>query len=82
MNICDNIECTENVKSLGVCVGYDRELCVPKNWTEKINKMESLLQRWSDSSLTIIGKILIIKTLIVPLISTLCDAFLDYRMSI
>ena len=69
MNICNNIECTESVKSLGVCIGYDTELCVSKNWTEKINKMESLLQRWRDRSLTIIGKILIIKTLIVPLIS-------------
>ena len=68
MNICNNIECTENVKSVRVCVGYDTELCVSKNWTEKINKMESL-QRWRDRSLTIIGKILIIKTLIVPLIS-------------
>ena len=69
MNICNNIECTENVKSLGMCVGYDTELCVSKYWMEEINEMKSLLQRWRDRSLIIIGKILIIKTLIVPLIS-------------
>ena len=43
MNICNNIECTENVKSIGVFVGYDTELCVSKNSIKKINKMQSLL---------------------------------------
>ena len=42
LNICiNNMECVENIKSLRVYVGYDREYCINKNWTDKIDKMEN-----------------------------------------
>ena len=69
LNMHKNIECVENVKSLGVLVGYDTELCITKNWTDKITRMEKILQQWRNRSLTIIGKIVIIKSLILPQIS-------------
>jgi hypothetical protein len=37
------------------------------NWENKIEKMNNLLLLWTKRNLTILGKILIIKALIVPI---------------
>ena len=65
----DNLECIDNIKSLGIYVGHDREYCIERNWTDKINKIESMLKMWRERSLTLLGKILIIKALALPLVS-------------
>ena len=49
--------------------GHDREYCIERNWTDKINKIESMLKMWRERSLTLLGKILIIKALALPLVS-------------
>ncbi len=51
------------VRCLGVYVGHNKLECDEKNWTEKINKMEKVFERWKHRHLTLFGKVLIIKTL-------------------
>ena len=65
----DNLECIDNIKSLGIYVWHDREYCIGRNWTDKINKIESMLKMWRERSLSLLGKILIIKALALPLVS-------------
>ena len=50
-------------------MGHDREYCIERNWTDKITKIESMLKMWREQSLTLLGKILIIKALALPLVS-------------
>ena len=64
-----NIEVISCIKTLGVFVGHNKELCIEKNWSDKIIKMEKLLQRWQERILTLLGKITIIKSLVLPIIS-------------
>ena len=54
---------------LGIYVGHEREYCIERNWTDKINKIESMLKMWRERSLTLLGKFLIIKTLALPIVS-------------
>ena len=51
------------VKCLGIYIGHNKEKCFNLNWTSKIISMKKLLQQWKQRSLTLKGKILIIKTL-------------------
>ena len=64
-----NIECVNNIKSLGIYAGHDKDVCIQHDWFKKINKMRTLLQSWRERSLTLFGKITIIKSLILPIIS-------------
>jgi hypothetical protein len=52
------------IKALGIYFGHDIEKCDELNWEGKINQMKKLLISWEKKNLTIIGKILIIKLLI------------------
>ena len=45
------------------------EECKKKNWDEKIQKMKNTLISWKRRNLTIFGKITIIKSLILPIIT-------------
>jgi hypothetical protein len=51
---------------LGIYFGHDIDKCDELNWENKINQMKKLLISWEKRNLTIIGKILIIKSLILP----------------
>ena len=44
------------------------------NWENKIEKMNNLLLLWTKRNLTIIGKILITKSLIVPIFTYVASA--------
>jgi hypothetical protein len=55
------------VKTLRIYFGHDKEKCEKLNWENKIEKMNNLLLLWTKRNLTILGKILIIKSLIVPI---------------
>ena len=55
------------VKALGVYFGYCREECEKLNWENRINKMNRLFDTWGKRNLTILGKILITKTLVLPI---------------
>ena len=56
---------TRPLKVLGVYVSYEEEECNRLNFGEKIAKCEKVLNEWKARNLTIIGRILIIKTFIV-----------------
>ena len=62
------------VKTLGIYFGHDKEECERLNWENKIEKMNNLLLLWTKRNLTILGKILIIKCLIVPIFTYVASA--------
>ncbi len=51
------------VKCLGIYIGHNKKACIELNWNDKIKKMEVTLNSWKKRDLTLMGKILIIKTL-------------------
>ena len=53
------------VKFLGIYVGNHPE----KNWDEKLKKIKRTLLLWKRRDLTIFGKITIIKSLVLPIIT-------------
>ena len=54
------------IRYLGIFVGTDDKECEILNWTNKLEKMQKLVDCWRTRYLTIQGKILIIKALILP----------------
>ena len=60
---------TTPVKFLGIYVGNDPEKCKEKNWDEKIKKIQTTLLLRKRRDLTIFGKITIIKSLVLPIIT-------------
>ena len=64
-----NIEVVTCIKTLGIYVGHNKKLCIDRNWSDKITKIKLLLQRWQERSLTLLGKIVIIKSLALPIIA-------------
>ena len=60
-----------NVKTLGIHHGYDiNETAI---WMEKINKIKSCIHIWKTRELSYVGKVLIIKSLLVSQIGYLAD---------
>jgi hypothetical protein len=55
------------IKILGIYYGHDYIECEKLNWEKKIEKMNSLFLSWSKRNLSILGKVLIIKALIIPI---------------
>ena len=61
-NICD-IKIVNKVKILGVIFSNSKQPCnIDENYEPKIVQLESLCKNWSKRNLSIIGKIIIIKT--------------------
>jgi hypothetical protein len=60
---------TEPIKSLGIYFGHDKHKCTKLNWKTKTNKIQRLLQTWQKRHLTILGRITIVKTLIIPIVT-------------
>ena len=54
------------IKSLGIHFGNNNEESQKLNWENKIEKMNRLFCSWGKRNLSILGKILIIKSLILP----------------
>ena len=57
------------IKSLGIYYGHDNIECEKLNWEIKIEKMNNLFLSWSKRNLSMLGKILIIKALIIPMLT-------------
>ena len=57
------------IKFLGIFVGSNESACNERNWSEKLAKIEKILASWKHRDLTIFGKILIIKTLALSIIT-------------
>ena len=70
-NICipteyKTIKWVKVTKCLGIYVGFDKDECFQRNWCDKLEKIEKILERWRYRDLTIFGKIVVIKMLIIP----------------
>ena len=52
-----------SIKCLGIFIGHHKEENLEKNWMHKIKKIQAALEVWKSRDLTLLGKILIIKTL-------------------
>jgi hypothetical protein len=63
-----------NNSFVGIYFGHDKEECEKLNWENKIEKMNNLLLLWSKINLTILGKILIIKSFIFPIFTYVASA--------
>ena len=63
----ENINWTNKpVKSLGIYFGYDNKECQTLNIKKILDKITKLVDRWSKRNLTLLGKILIVKALLLP----------------
>ncbi len=54
------------LRVLGIYIGHDKAACYKKNWVDKLECIDKLLERWKQRGLTILGKVLIVKALIIP----------------
>ena len=59
---------------MGVYFGNDKEDCEKLNWENKIDKMNTLFFSWGKRNLTILGKIMIIKALVIPIFTFVASA--------
>ena len=66
----------KSIKSLGIYFGNNNEESQKLNWENKIEKMNKLFCAWGKRNLSILGKFLIIKSLILPLFTFLASACL------
>ena len=81
-----NINWTDKpVKALGIYFGHDKNECDKLNWEKRIEKMNNLFLAWGKRNLTFLGKILIIKSLVIPIftyLATVCVVPVQYRKEI
>ena len=54
------------IKVLGIYFSTDKKECEKLNWESKLEKAKNLMKSWEKRHLSIIGKILIVKSLIIP----------------
>ena len=59
---------------MGVYVGNNKEECEKLNWENKIDKMNTLFFSWGKRTLTILGKIMINKALVIPIFTFVASA--------
>lgn len=55
-----------NTRCLGLYVGHNKKINYEKNWREKIEAIEKIIQSWKHRHLTLMGKILLVKMLLLP----------------
>ena len=56
------VKWTNYIKVLGIFFSYDEKLAISLNFDDKIRSLKQVLALWKNRDLTVIGKILIIKT--------------------
>ena len=55
-----------SIKALGIFFGTNAEEIKNQNWDNKINKIENIISSWKSRHLTMIGRIQIANTLLIP----------------
>ena len=65
---------TSKLKVLGIVFANDDKDVIKENFEEKLNKARGVMRSWRARYLTIAGKIVIIKTLLVPLFTHIFTA--------
>lgn len=58
----------EVVKCLGIYLGHNKQECDVKNWTNKLDVAKRMLNQWKRRNLTMFGKVVIIRTMIMPIV--------------
>ena len=61
-----DISWKSTIKYLGVFVGHDKEFAYKKNWLNKLDQLQKLLDVWRIRNLTIFGKVIILKSFAIP----------------
>ena len=56
---------TDPVNNLGIYVGKDKPKQEQMNWDNKLIKIQSIMNMWKMRNLTLYGKIVIIKSLVI-----------------
>ena len=69
----ENVKWTTKVKSLGVYFGTNTQECKNLNFKKIFNKSVNTINCWKQRNLTMIGRITIIKSLILPNITYLAS---------
>ena len=64
---------TSPIKSLGIYFSTNAEECKTMNFNRILEKSEKVLTSWSKRNLTLIGKVTVIKSLIIPNITFLAN---------
>lgn len=54
----------KNVKALGVWFSTDQDMAISLNYTEKLTKIKSILGCWKFRRLSLVGKIVVLKSLV------------------
>jgi len=71
----------DKVKSLGLWISTDPELSASLNYNEKLEKVKEILRCWKYRRLTLLGKITVIKSLVVSqLVYLLSPLRSNYRV--
>lgn len=60
------IKWSKEVKALGVWFGKDKSKCEQLNWESRINQCIKLIETWRKRYLTMYGKIVVIKSILLP----------------
>ena len=63
---CLGLKSVITTRCLGIYVGFDKKICLKKNWDEKIENMKKIIDKWKTRELTYFGKIMVIKMLALP----------------
>ena len=63
----------EPIKALGVYFTYDLKLLKEKNFIEKLDSIKKLINIWSFRGLSILGKVTIIKSFLIPKFVYVCS---------
>ena len=62
----------EPIKALGVYFTYDLKLLKEKNFIERLDSIKKLINIWSSRGLSILGKVTIIKSFLIPKFVYVC----------
>ena len=57
---------TDTVKCLGIYFGYDKLKCNKLNLEKQFLKVEKIIKDWTKRNLTMLGRITVVKSLIIP----------------
>ena len=72
------IKWSENpIKTMGVYFGNNKEECEKLNSENKIDKMNILFFSWGKRNLTILGKFMIIKALVITIFTFVASACVE-----
>ena len=59
------IKWPEQLRCLGIYVGHCKDKNIKVNWTQKLEKVEIMLNNWKKRDISLLGKIQVIKTFVI-----------------